>query len=101
MKKKRMLLVFLLALLGSLFPAQASYMSSQQQVSFTFAANSAYWAFIWDYTASVRESATTGFTSHDTVLAFYNNWDDVQVAYIYNTFGGRYTEALAIRDVRL
>lgn len=99
--KKTMLLALSLLMLGALLPAQASYVAGGQQVSFTYAANSAYWAFIWDYTASVRESATSGFTSQNVALAFYNNWNDVQVAYIYNSFDGRYTEALAIRDVRI
>lgn len=99
--KKMILLALSLPLLGALFPAQASYVAGEQQVSFTYASNSAYWAFIWDYTAGIRESATAGFTSQDTALAFYNNWNDVQVAYIYDSSAGRYIEALAIRDVRL
>lgn len=99
--KKMILLALSLLLLGALIPAQASYVSGGQHVCFTYAANSPYWAFIWDYTAGVRESATTGFTSQNTTLAFYNNWNDVQVAYLYNSFDGRYTEALAIRDIRL
>lgn len=98
MKKKLMLLVFLLAPLGSPLPAQASYMSYEQRVNFTYAASS-YWAFIWDYTRGARESATTGFVASDFSLGYGLNWNEVHVAYIYNDYAGRYTEALALRDV--
>ncbi len=78
--------------------ATGSHMSYSQQCAFTYADNS-YYAFIYDYSAGVLESATTGFAAGNVILTFQAQTAapiTTHIAYIYNINVGRYTEALAI-----
>ena len=100
MKKPALALILALFLFGLLASASASMLSALQQVNFVYYDNSSYWGFIYDYTHSKIEDKTPGFITYDTSLQYICVFD-VQVAYIYNTASGRYTEALALRNVIL
>ena len=80
-------------------PAGNSYLSVNQQCTFTYF-ESAFFAFICDYsTGNIMESMTPGFVGYDITLLFNAQtpaWMTTHVAYIYNTTVGQYTEAMAI-----
>jgi hypothetical protein len=80
--------------------SRGSHISASQRVYFYYA-NAPYWAMIYDYTLGYRESATSGFITQGGYLTYTLGYWSVQVAYIYDAAYGRYTEALALRDVRL
>lgn len=102
MKKMLIVLIPALILLGAISMASAGvFIAAAQRVYFDSTNSSFYWAFIWDYTDGYRESAVLGYIDYDTDLAYNNQIDGVQVAYIYSVVNGRYEEALALRDVNL
>ncbi|MGD9611967.1 MAG: hypothetical protein AB7V22_03610 [Kiritimatiellia bacterium] len=101
MKTGLVLLVAALILLGGRASVcRASYVAENQVVAFTYMCY-AYWAFIYDYTDGVREAATPGFVSRDYMLAYTSDPFDVDVAYLYDTYNGRYVQALALRNIVL
>ncbi len=77
-----------------------SSISTSQRIYFTFDGSS-YWAMIYDYTSGRQENCSPGFIAYNSDQTFTLGLWEVQVAYIYNVADGRYTEALAIRDVVL
>ncbi len=81
--------------------SRGSFISSGQRVNFTYSSGGSYWAMIYDYTNGYMESNTGGFINYSTYLTYYLGYWDVQVAYIYDAYYGRYVEALALRDVVL
>ena len=100
--KRFMLLGVIAALLvcATATSTRGSYISSSQRVYFTYYSSS-YWAMVYDYSTGYRESATPGYINYSGYLTYSLRYWDVQVAYIYDTAYGRYTEALALRDVVL
>ncbi len=86
-----------------IYDNDSSHISFSQEVYFTYS-GSAYWAMIRDYTHGVTESSTAaygGFVSFDCILDYYCDKWDVQVAYLYDSGLGRYTEAIALRNYLL
>lgn len=103
MKKIAVMGVAIMILLGTLAAAHASYLSYNQRYYFTYSVNS-YYAFVYDYSQHVQESATPGFISYDTYLTFYAQYPTLMtthVAYFYDSSAGRYTEAMATLDQML
>lgn len=100
--KRFMLLGVIAALLvcATATSTRGSYISSSQRVYFTYYSSS-YWAMVYDYSNAYRESATPGYITYSGYLTYNLGYWDVQVAYIYDTYYGRYIEALALRDVVL
>ncbi len=77
-----------------------SYISTSQRIYFTYDSSS-YWAMIYDYSSRYQENSSPGFIAYNSDQTFTLGVWDVQVAYIYDVAEGRYTEALAIRDIVL
>ena len=77
------------------------HFSDNQSLKFS-ANDSWFWAMIWDYTHGWRESATSGYVINDCTLNYtITNYLEVHVGYFYDWMAGRYTEAQALRNVRL
>lgn len=101
MKTFAVLLVAAAILLGGFAASSpAGVIEGTQRVHFTYAGY-VYWAFIYDYTYSTIESKTPGFIAYDIDLTYEIDFNDIHVAYNYNQFAGRYTQALAMRHAIL
>jgi len=103
MKKKMIVLISALILLGSISIASASvFISAGQRVYFSASSSSSYYyAMIWDYTISQKESDTAGYRNYNSYLPWSCGYGSVQVAYIYYYTTKKYVEALALRDILL
>lgn len=100
---KLIMLISALILLASISTSRATvYIATDQQVNFRATnSDSYYWAMIYDYTFGFIESDTGGFINTDTALEYETDYDQIHVAYIYDEEDGRYTGALALRDIEL
>ncbi len=77
-----------------------SSISTSQRIYFTYDGSS-YWAMIYDYTSGYQENCSPGFIAYNSEQTFAHGLWEVQVVYVYNVAVGRYTEAMAIRDIVL
>lgn len=102
MKKIAVLFAAAMIVLGSMTTAKASsYMSLNQRFYFDYISSS-YYGLIYDYSAGLTESTTGGFISYDTYLTYYaqgpGSGITTHVAYCYDSYYGRYVEAMACLD---
>lgn len=84
-------------------PGNTSSFSPQQRYYLTYSAH-AFFAFVYDYSLLVQESATPGFVGYDTSLTYdaqYPSAMTTHVIYLYDAAAGRYTTAMATLDQTL